>query len=106
MTGTRDFSPIGDTTPEDRRLPFDYCTGSDQFLVRFKDGDHMIFSGRGPLAARSDRAFQQLICSSSTAFWDAYLKQDSNARMWLAGEGFKQELGQDGTFEEELVGAR
>jgi predicted dienelactone hydrolase len=46
MTGTKDSSPIGDTTPEERRLPFDHCKNSDQFLSTFKNGDHMIFSGR------------------------------------------------------------
>ncbi len=46
MTGTLDNSPIGDTTAEERRIPFDHIRGVDQYLVTFEGGDHMIFSGR------------------------------------------------------------
>lgn len=102
MTGTKDTSPIGDTKPEERRLPFDHSNGSDQFLIIFKDGDHMIFSGRGRLLANAkDEQFQKLICASSTAFWDAYLKGDSKARTWLEND-FKTVLGSEGTFEVKL----
>jgi dienelactone hydrolase len=99
MTGTLDSSPIGDTKPEERRLPFDHSEGSDQYLITFKDGDHMIFSGRGRLLANAkDEQFQKLICASSTAFWDAYLRGDSAAKAWLRDD-FKAVLGSDGTFE-------
>ena len=50
MTGTIDVSPIGGTTPKDRRIPFDHTRGADRYLVTFKGGDHMIFSGRQPPA--------------------------------------------------------
>ena len=72
----------------------------DQFLVTFTDGDHMIFSGRGRLrGGEKDAAFQELILLGSTAFWDAYLKQASAARRWLAGSGFRNALGTIGVFE-------
>ena len=54
MTGTKDSSPIGETTPEERRVPFDHTNGADQFLITFKDGDHMIFSGRGRMRGRGE----------------------------------------------------
>jgi len=101
MTGTRDSSPIGDTRAEERRLPFDHCRNSDQFLITFNDGDHMIFSGRGRRPAEPDRTFQALICESSTAFWDAYLRGDGQARAWLTND-FKAVLGASGTFEMNL----
>jgi dienelactone hydrolase len=99
MTGTLDSSPIGNTKPEERRLPFDHANGADQFLITFKDGDHMIFSGRGRLPANvKDGEFQKLICASSTAFWDAYLKGNAKAKVWLRND-FKAILGKAGTFE-------
>lgn len=102
MTGTKDTSPIGDTEPEERRLPFDHSNGSDQFLTIFKDGDHMIFSGRGRLLSnRQDEVFQKHISASSTAFWDAYLKGNTKAKAWLTND-FKPVLGKDGTFEMKL----
>jgi len=101
MTGTLDNSPIGDTRAEDRRLPFDHIVGSDQYLVIFKDGDHMVFSGRKRLLGgeKKDALFHDLIRMSSTAFWDAYLKGDTKAKVWLAEGGFETVLGNDGTFE-------
>jgi len=103
MTGTRDDSPIGDTKAADRRIPYDRINTADQLLVTFKDGDHMIFSGRaGFLGAGKDAAFQQLIKDGSRAFWDAYLKNDPQARTWLEQGGFANELGNRGTFEEKL----
>jgi dienelactone hydrolase len=102
MTGTKDASPIGDTKPQDRRLPFDHCKNSDQFLITFTEGDHMIFSGRGRMAGgQNDARFQELICRSSTAFWDAYLRGNAPAKLWLTND-FKAQLGADGAFEMKL----
>jgi hypothetical protein len=100
MTGTRDTSPIGDTRPEDRRVPFDHINGADQFLITFKNGDHMIFSGRGPLrvGVEKDELFQKLIRASSTAFWDACLRGDGKAKDWLM-QDFERVLGGEGVFE-------
>ena len=103
MTGTRDSSPIGETRPEDRRIPFDRCHTSDQYLVIFKDGDHMVFSGRGGMrGGEKDALYQSYIRVSSVAFWDAYLKEDAKAKKWLTGNGFQATLGSDGTFEKKL----
>ncbi len=105
MTGTEDSSPIGDTRPEQRRIPFDQIRGADQYLVTFAGGDHMVFSGvrwRGGDGAK-DPLFHDLIRQSTTAFWDAYLKDDPAARAWLAGGGFSAVLGKDGVFEKKLA---
>jgi dienelactone hydrolase len=104
MTGTRDDSPIGDTKAEARRVPFDHIQGADQFLVTFQDGDHMVFSGRprGVVGGEKDELFRGLILMSSTAFWDAYLKGDAQAKTWLAGTGFTTVLKQNGKFEKKL----
>jgi predicted dienelactone hydrolase len=105
MTGTKDSSPIGDTTPEERRLPFDHCQNSDQFLLTFKDGDHMVFSGRDRRPSKQERTFQELICETSTAFWNAYLRSDNESKMWLTND-FKTALGANGTFEIKLPAER
>jgi pimeloyl-ACP methyl ester carboxylesterase len=102
MTGTKDDSPIGDTSAAERRLPFDHSKGPDQYLVTFDGGDHMIFSGRGRLAlgGAKDAEFQGLIRIATLAFWDAYLKGDAKAKAWLSGGGFEKALGKDGKFEQ------
>lgn len=101
MTGTLDDSPIGDTTAAQRRIPFDHISGGDQYLVIFNGGDHMIFSGRGlmPGNFRKDATFQNYILTASTAFWDAYLKDNAQAKSWLSDGDFEKSLGKEGSFE-------
>ncbi|HEX3551931.1 MAG TPA: hypothetical protein VIA62_01730 [Thermoanaerobaculia bacterium] len=101
MTGTLDDSPIGDTKAAERRVPFDRIHASDQYLVIFQGGDHMIFSGRGLQAGRGekDARFQDLILQGTTAFWDAYLKGDAAAKSWLARGGYAGALGGEGKLE-------
>jgi predicted dienelactone hydrolase len=103
MTGTKDDSPMGGTTAQDRRIPFDHINGADQYLVIFQDGDHMVFAGQERTGrGDQDLVIQDLIRMSSAAFWDAYLKGSSEARSWLAKGGFKSVLANNGTFEEKL----
>ena len=62
----------------------------------------MIFSGRPGLAEdrkKQDAVFQEIICAGSTAYWDAWLRNDAAAHAWLRDGGFAQRLGGHGTFE-------
>jgi hypothetical protein len=43
-----------------------------------------------------DAAFQALILAATTAFWDAYLKGDRQAKAFLVGEGLTKTLGDEG----------
>jgi len=101
MTGTLDSSVIRETDPKERRIPFDHTRGSDQYLVTFAGGDHMVFSGhRRRLGdGTKDPLFHDLIRQSTTAFWDAYLKGDAEAMAWFSGDGFARLLGANGVFE-------
>ena len=45
--------------------------------------------------------FQDLVLISSTAFWDAYLKNNPVAKMFLAEGEFEKRLGQEGNVGEE-----
>ena len=97
ITGTADNSIVATTTAPQRRLPFDYSAGADQYLVTFYGADHLMYSG----GAR-DATFQRLIAECSTAFWDAYLKDDARAKEWLAEEGIKTHLESIGWVEKKL----
>jgi predicted dienelactone hydrolase len=104
MTGTEDTSPITDTTPAQRRIPYDRITAPGQFLVVFQGGDHMIFSGRPRAQADPrDARFQELITLGSLAFWDAFLRDDVAAKAWLEDGGYTRALlGEAATFEHRL----
>lgn len=102
MTGTLDDSPIGDTKPEERRAAFDHIKGTDQWLITFEGGDHMIFSGRlskEPKRLDSDAKFQKAIKQTSLAFWDAHLRDDGDAKAWLNGPQMETFLGKDAKLE-------
>lgn len=104
MTGTKDFVPIlPQTTAEDRRIPYDHMSHAETCLVVFNEGDHMIFSGRerlGPTDKQAqDAAFQKFICAGTTAFWDAYLKDQPEAKAWLLEGGYTKMLGAEAVFE-------
>ncbi len=105
MTGTKDFLELlPQTTAADRRIPFDHMSQAETCLVIFNDGDHFIFSGRERMAASpekiaQDASFQKLICASTTAFWDAYLKGNVAAKKWLLEGGCERLLGKEASFE-------
>jgi predicted dienelactone hydrolase len=104
MTGTLDDSPIGETKAAERRLPFDHIRGADQYLITFAGGDHMIFSGRGRLPGNreKDEVFHRLILRASTAFWDAYLRDDAKAKEFLQRGGLEKTLAADAKLEMSL----
>lgn len=98
MTGTKDYSPINETTPAERRIPYDHIRSTPRYLLILAGGDHMVFSGR--LDERpGDAAMQEQIRAASTAFWDECLKNDPEARSWLNNGGYEKQLGEEGTFE-------
>ena len=106
MTGTQDDGLIGATKADQRRLPFDYAFGADQYLLTFRGGDHMIYCGHilDRTRGQNDALFQRLICVSSTAFWDAYLKEHPGMMAWMVAGGLDTTLGRHGWIERKLGG--
>ncbi len=102
MTGTLDDSPISDTKAAERRIPYDHMAGPDKYLLIFDGGDHMVFNGgdRRRGAAARDPAIHRLIRLSSTAFWDAFLRDDPAARAWLRTGGLSAAMQGQGSFEQ------
>src|SRR5256885_2019775 len=84
MTGTQDDSPLLDTKASERRIPFDHTNAHPTYLLILDGGDHMVFSGRLGQSRPGDAEHQKQIREDSTAFFDAYLKQDAAPKKWLA----------------------
>lgn len=104
ITGTADNSIVGTTQANQRRLPFDYSSTADRYLVTLIGADHMTYSGHIRSAnGVNDAMYQRLIAECSAAFWDAYLKDSGAARQWLAGQGMKTYLGGMARVEKKLV---
>lgn len=113
MTGTLDSSLVVDTKPEERRAAFDIGSSSDQYLLTLNGADHLTFAdgilrgiriGTRGVGFGKGKIFRELICISSVAFWDAYLKGDERAFKWLTEAGFQKRLEKNGVFEKKLIG--
>jgi predicted dienelactone hydrolase len=103
MTGTKDESALFGTSADDRRRPYDSIRAPDQYLIIIKDADHFAFSDNkldllGGLQKRVPE-HHDYIRAATTAFWDAYLKGDENAKAWLRDGGFAAVVKDDATIE-------
>jgi predicted dienelactone hydrolase len=102
ITGTADGDVLGNgATPENRALPVRYMTPPDKYLLVLDGADHMFFNGQPELPRRraaGSSAQLELAQAATTAFWDAYLRNDPAAQRWLADGGFAQRLGGAGEF--------
>lgn len=93
MTGTRDDSPIGHSTPEDRLKVFPHLKLAPAWQVVFDQATHMDFGERSLRGeVKSGTRYHRAILALSTAFWDAHLKGDQAAATWLKGPAAKSVL--------------
>jgi dienelactone hydrolase len=100
LTGVKDESPIGLTPAAERRTAFDHIRAGDQFLVMFRDADHMAFGDlkRGAAGRGRQAVVHPRILAATTAFWDGYLKDDEEARRWIVEE-LDREMGDEAMVE-------
>lgn len=89
MTGTLDVSPIGDIDVKSRLAVFPTLPSGGKYELVLDRAEHSAFSDRalpGDAHQRNPN-HHRVILALSTAFWDAWLKQDPTARTWLDGAG-------------------
>jgi len=93
MTGTQDVAPIGNVTAEDRLKVFPALANAPAWQVVFDKGTHMSFGERDLMgAAPKDTRYHRAILALTTAFWDAELKGDKDAKAWLNGDAARSVL--------------
>ena len=107
LTGTQD--QVGNIGGAQRRTPFDHSTFPQTYLLTFTGATHMTFvppreNGLGLLAAGKEK-YQPFIQQSTCAFWDAFLRGNSQAQTWLEKE-LPDELGKLGVFESKAAPAK
>jgi predicted dienelactone hydrolase len=89
MTGTLDASPIGDATADSRLGVFKALPAGGKYELVLDGAEHSAFSDRplpGDKQARNPN-HHRVVLAISTAFWDAWLRDDKAARAWLDGAG-------------------
>lgn len=104
MTGTHDGGAIGDQTPDTRLEVYPYLpTTIDRYELVLDGAEHSAFSDRalpGETETRNPN-HHRAILALSTAFWDAYLLGDVDARAWLLGEGARGVLEESDRWQRE-----
>lgn len=87
MTGTNDTSIIGTSTAESRRLVYPTLPPGRAYELVLHNAEHSAFTERGLPGDQKTRNpnHHRVILAISTAFWDAYLRGDSEAQAWLDG---------------------
>ena len=94
MTGTLDDSPVGEVSPESRLKVFPALPPGDKYELVLDGAQHSAFSDRplpGDKQARNPN-HHRAILALSTAFWDAYLRDDADAKKWLNTDDAKTVL--------------
>jgi predicted dienelactone hydrolase len=99
MTGTKDIaniggSPIGASDIEARYAVYPALPAGNKYELVLDGAEHSVFTDR-PLPGESGQRnpkHHPLILALSTAFWDAYLQNDTTAKQWLDGDGAKSIL--------------
>jgi predicted dienelactone hydrolase len=89
MTGTEDTAPIGGQTVESRLAVFPALPEGHAYELVLDKAAHSAFTDRPLPRERGTRNpnHHRVILALSTAFWDAFLREDAEAREWLDGDG-------------------
>ncbi len=90
MTGTDDTSPIGNATVETRLDVYPHLPRNiAHYELVLNEAEHSAFTDRALPGDRLTRNanHHRSILAISTAFWDAYLREDAEAVQWLQGNG-------------------
>ena len=89
MTGTRDISPIGGADLASRLAVYPALPAGSKYQVVLEGAEHSAFGDR-PLPGDENTRnpnHHRVMLALTTAFWDAYLRDDEAARAWLDGKG-------------------
>jgi len=89
MTGTKDVAPIGDQDVASRLAVYPLLHGAPKYEVVLDNAEHSVFTDRALPGDHEPRNpnHHRVILALSTAFWDAYLRGDTDALAWLNGAG-------------------
>jgi predicted dienelactone hydrolase len=102
MFGSRDtgYGLLRDN-PMLRRTAFDNMPAGDKYLTLIGDAQHHIFTDTDPYYGGDPRDPRHVgwVHRLTTAFFDAYLKGDAEARAWLQSEALEEETAGELTIE-------
>jgi predicted dienelactone hydrolase len=91
LTGTEDVALIGNISVESRLSVFPALPPGGKYELVLDKAEHSAFGDRElPGEARKHNPnHHRVILALTTAFWDAYLQNDPEAKKWLDGESVR-----------------
>ncbi|MBI4881860.1 MAG: dienelactone hydrolase [Planctomycetes bacterium] len=91
LTGTKDVALIVDADAESRLQVFPALPPGGKYELVLDRAEHSAFSDRALPGDSEERNpnHHRAILAVTTAFWDAYLREDAKAREWLDGDGVR-----------------
>lgn len=94
MTGTKDVAIIGNAALKDRLAVYPALPAGNKYELVLYNAEHSAFTERRLPGDKEKRNpnHHRAILAVSTAFWDATLREDKQAKEWLDGEGPKSVL--------------
>ena len=87
MTGTKKCPESGKVDMQSRLAVYPALQGAPKYELVLRNAEHSVFIDR-PLPGDHELRnpnHHRVIMSLSTAFWDAYLREDPGALAWLNG---------------------
>jgi len=97
LTGTKDTAPIGAADATSRLVVFPALPPGGKYELVLDKAEHSAFVDR-ELPRETEKHHpnhHRAILAVTTAFWDAYLRDDSEAKKWLDGEEVRGVLEKD-----------
>ncbi len=109
MTGTKDVALIGDADLASRLAVYPNLPDTiDRYELVLHNAEHSAFTDRRLPGDRErpNPNHHRAILALSTAFWDAHLKDDPAARVWLHGTGPRSVLEADDRWQFQKANGR
>ena len=87
LTGTKDTSPIGNADVESRLAVYSSLPGGNKYELVLDGAEHSVFTERALPGEKESRNpnHHRAILAVTTAFWDTFLRDDPDAKIWLNG---------------------
>lgn len=101
LTGTKDSSPLTGADAKSRLVVFPALPPGEKYQLVLHNAQHSAFTERA-LPGESEKRnpnHHRSILAVTTAFWDAYLRDDAAAKAWLDSEKVRSVLEKEDLWE-------
>ena len=94
LTGTKDGNPINGADAKTRLVVFPELPSGSKYQLVLDKAEHSAFTERSlpTETGRRNPNHHRAILGLTTAFWDAYLRDDKEARLWLDSDAVRSVL--------------